>query len=63
MVSYRIYQMWESGKPIYHFKGHSGDCGEYTLEVRVETDSGLEEKARIQTGTDDGDDDGVDDAL
>lgn len=46
-----MYQTWESCKPIYSFKGHSGDCGEWILEVSVL----IEKKAGIQTRGDDDD--------
>lgn len=49
-----MFQMWESCKPIYSFKGQSGDCGEWILEVRVDTED-QEKKARIQTRADDDD--------
>lgn len=39
--NHRTFQVWELYKPIYSFKGHSGNCGECIIKVRVETERGL----------------------
>lgn len=38
MGNHRMFQVWESCEPICSFKGQSGNCGEWILEVRVETE-------------------------